>query len=263
VHDARSIKEFVLARPTFFEHFDGVLVDGRYLWERDKRTVAQEAGWIGRQGLRVYVDVTSSINLYPDLRLVENIEADYEASRTLLEDMLEKMEALGARGLILSLHRVPENNITRKETWESFEKTLRWLCDRARERDVTVHLRTSLKAGRSLEDVLDLINRVNAPNLLLAPSAALLLHEGRSQELLERNVERIGLWLLASPDSDAAGALWTCNAPLAGVEQPRALLRYLRCASKVPWVLDAVYSSWDEEYRDANVLRALASEMAQ
>ena len=33
---ATSIKEEILARPTFFEHFDGVCVDWSYLHEREK-----------------------------------------------------------------------------------------------------------------------------------------------------------------------------------------------------------------------------------
>jgi hypothetical protein len=48
-----SIKEAILARPTFFEHFDGVLIDWRYLHDRQLASLVQEAGWIGRQKLRV------------------------------------------------------------------------------------------------------------------------------------------------------------------------------------------------------------------
>ena len=44
-----SIKEEILARAAFFEHFDGIVVDWRYLHDRRLETVQQEAGWIARQ----------------------------------------------------------------------------------------------------------------------------------------------------------------------------------------------------------------------
>ena len=64
---ARSVKEEILARPTFFEHFDGIVLDWRYLHEREKSILQQEAGWMGRQGLQVFVDLSSGVNLYPTL----------------------------------------------------------------------------------------------------------------------------------------------------------------------------------------------------
>ncbi len=56
---ARSIKEEVLARPSFFEHFDSVVVDWRYLREREKEELERESGWIGLQGLKLLIDLTS------------------------------------------------------------------------------------------------------------------------------------------------------------------------------------------------------------
>lgn len=86
------IKEEVLAKPIFFEHFDGVVVDWKYFERREKNDVEQEAGRIGRQKLRVIVDLTSGINIYPDLRLIGNIPADYTRSMATIEDAIAKME---------------------------------------------------------------------------------------------------------------------------------------------------------------------------
>ncbi len=66
---ATSIKEEILARPTFFEHFDGVCVDWSYLHERERVALEKETGWLKRQGVRVVVDLSSGVNLYPTLAL--------------------------------------------------------------------------------------------------------------------------------------------------------------------------------------------------
>ena len=62
------IKDEILLRPTFFQHYDGVAVDWKYVANRDSSTLKQEAVWIGLQKVRVLVDLTSGVNLFPDLQ---------------------------------------------------------------------------------------------------------------------------------------------------------------------------------------------------
>ncbi|MCC6144341.1 MAG: hypothetical protein IT368_11095 [Candidatus Hydrogenedentes bacterium] len=255
VHDARTIQEFVLARPTFFEHFDGVLVDGRYLRERDKTAVADEAGWIKRQGLAVYVDATSSINLYPDLRLVDNSEMDYAQTQAWFVDVLDKMHALGAKHLVLSLHRVPENNITVAETYASFDQTLQWLSNEAAQRDVTLLLRTSPRTG--LAEVLGVVSRVGADNLLLAPSLAHALNDAGVAGRLKEVADKIGLWCVGAPGYDEAGSLWSCHLPLTAGIRPHQAQEILGIAHETPCLLDVAYTPWDGEYGDARALEEL------
>lgn len=127
-----------------FAHFDGVVIDWRYLQVRKREELAQEAGWVGQQGLSVVVDLTSGINLFPDLRLLNNLRQDHAASLAAIEDVIAKMEILPARDLVMSLHRYPETNFSEEQAWQSFEATLRQVSERARRREVTVHLRLSL-----------------------------------------------------------------------------------------------------------------------
>ncbi|MFH1569186.1 MAG: hypothetical protein ABIL09_14420, partial [Gemmatimonadota bacterium] len=250
----RSIQEHVLRRPTFFQHFDAVVVDWRYVEARDRAQLAREAGWLGRQGLRVYVDLTSGINLYPDLRLVDNDAAEYGASLARVHAVLDKMPALGARDLILSLHRVPENNISAEDTWASFERTLRDLAARAAGGEVQLYLRPSLKDRRPVADLADLVARVGAASLRLAPATALLLDAKAEPEAVAAALgHTLGLWLVSAPAYDAAGALWSASAAAASAPADR-LARLLRAGPGVPRLLDGVYSSWDEEYLDARVL---------
>lgn len=80
LRNCSSIQEAILARPTFFEHFNGVLIDWSYLRKTTKEALAKEAGWLARQGLRIAVDISSRMNLYPDLRLVDNDLEEFAAS---------------------------------------------------------------------------------------------------------------------------------------------------------------------------------------
>lgn len=250
----RPIKEEVLRRPTFFQHFDSAIVDWRYASARDLEQLQMEAGWIQRQGLRIYVDLTSGVNLFPDLRLVNNSPADHDASLTRIDRVLEKMAALGADDLILSLHRVPENNITPEATWVSFEETLRHVSARASSRGVTVYLRSSTKDPRAFPDLAELVRRVAAPNLRLAAATALLLHGRIDPEHVAKTVEGIlGLWLVSAPAYDPAGALWTTTAP-ATSRSGAAIADLLAVDRHVPSLLDAVYENWCEEYLDAQAL---------
>ena len=217
---ARSIKEEVLIRPTFFQHYDGVVVDWKYVRDRTEEALEREARWIGLQSLRVVVDLSSGINLYPDLRLVDNAHGEYVESMAAIGELLGKMERLGARDLMLALHRYPENNMTRQQTWASWEASLREIAAQARARHITLHLR--LERGRPPEKVgkaLELLEHVGAVNLRLAASDAGIPRD------------RLGLWLLSDREAGAA--------PVAGV----------------PVVFDAVYGDRDEEYRHRRRLR--------
>ncbi len=168
LYSATSIEDELLAHPTFFQHYDGVIVDWKCLANRDTATLAHEAGWIARNKLKVTVDLTSGLNLYPDLRLVDNIHEDYLASLNTIEQLLAKMEVTGAHDLILALHRFPENNMTRDQAMASFEQTLRRIANQAQGRNIRLHLRVA--PGRALKNRAEaeaFLKRVDAPNLSL------------------------------------------------------------------------------------------------
>ena len=255
---AASIKEALLRRPTFSSHFDSVVVDWRYVFEREQEVLVEESGWIGRQGVRVFVDLTSGLNLYPDLRLVNNDPGPYASSMETMQQVIHKMAALGSRDLILSLHRVPENNTTGNETWESFGASLKTLADQAKADGITIYVRTGTKSGGSLERVVDLVTGLEAENVQLALSTAFFADRGIEPETVAKLAGgKAGVWIASSPGYDAAGKPWTMNAPLAsGVDQGLAS-RYLAVAPAIPVLLDGVYAGWDEEYTDACVLAGL------
>ena len=260
---ATSIKEAILARPSFFEHFDGVCVDWTHLHERDRAALQWESGWLRRQSLRIVVDLSSGVNLYPTLRLVDNLPADYTASMDAINDVLAKMEILGARDLILTLHREPENNFSADQTREAFTATVKALAAEAAKRGVTLHLRVgSDKPPRNVAEGLQWLDRVNAPNLRLALSTAPLERQPPAAEAAARVKDKLGLWLVAASGRDAAGRVWDTHAPVHLKRSTEDLAKWLALSPGTPAILDALLANQDEEYLEAVTLNGVLAQPA-
>jgi hypothetical protein len=255
----RSIQEAILSRPTFHQHFDGVLVEASYLQERERSALERERRWLGLQQVRVIVDMTSTLNLYPDLRLLDNLRDEYRRSVGVIEAVLEKMPALGARDLVLSLHRHPENNFTDAQATASFEQTLRRIGDTARPHGITLHLRLAQgKPPWNLGAGLAWMQRVKADNFKLAPSTALL--GGDIPAELEAGLrEAVGLWLVSRAERDLTGTVWTAHA-VPSTEDVPAIARLLRRAPAAALVLDSVFADQDAEYTAARLLEPVPGE---
>lgn len=255
----RTIKEELLARPTFFEHFDGLVVDWRYFNDRETAVLQTEADWIGRQGLRVVVDLSSGLNLYPTLRLIDAVADDYAASIATIERLLGKLKLLGAKDLIFSLHRLPENNLTAEEGEAALVRCVKHIAQQAAVLGITLHLRlAAAKPPKTLTEAVAFMDQVAASNLKLAPSLALLLSGGdkpaAAAALLK---ERVGVWLAAGIGRDVAGVLWDTHAPvhmLSPADLKRMEAWRTLAPASTPVVLDAILRDQDAEYRDARIL---------
>ena len=249
LHGGWPVKEEILLRPTFFQHYDGVVLDWRYLHDRESDVLKQEAGWLQIQNVRIWVDLSSGINLFPDLRLVDNDPEEYAASMAAIDKVLAKMPMLDARDLILSLHMNPENNFSAEQTRASFIVTLKQICGKAAAANTTVHLRMSPKDGRGLNGILKLISEVAAPNLRVAPSLALLPGGiATPNEVAPELKEKIGAWLVSGFDHSVPSGNNPC------LVSPKELDDWLSLAPDAPVVFDADYSYRDEEYADVKLL---------
>jgi len=252
---ATSIKEEILARPTFFEHFDGVCVDWRTVHEREKAALANEARWLKRQGVRIMVDLSSGVNLYPTLRLLNNISADYEASMAIWSDVLTKMEVLGTKDLVFTLHRDPENNFTGEQSNAGFVATLKKLAAQAAARGVTLHLRVGPgKPPRNFAEGFHWLDPVDAPNLKLAVETAMLADKLPEKHMPAWLKGRLGVWLVAAPQTDITGRVWNYHATLSSMRDLKGTAQWLSAFPAAPKILDAVYATQDDEYLDAVTL---------
>lgn len=257
----QSIKGELLRRPTFFEHYDSVVIDWRYVHEREREELEAESVWLKLQGLAVIVDLTSGINLYPTLRLIDNMPQSYAESMAVIQDVLKKMPTLPARNIILALHRYPENNFSRKQTWQSFVKTFRTLSHQCDEQNIAMHLRVRLSTPpANLETASRFLADVGASNLLLAPCTAVLLAGDMDLERTSNLLaEKVGMWLLNTPEKDVGGKVWNESAPIRNCGDPQKLARILAISPEAPCVFDAVYTDEDSEYFDSRFLSRLLS----
>ena len=218
LREAVSIQNEILSRPTFFQNFDGVAIDWKYLSQREKKALEQESIWLRLQKPQIWVDLTSGINLFPDLRLVNNIESEYRKSMNTIYDVIDKMRIIGSQNLVMSLHKTIENNISLEDTWKELNRSVTEICKYADNSGIKVHLRlvagNKLPAGR-LDDALRLMDQVNMPNLRLAINTAVLLDAKASpQDLAAKLNDRIGVWLVNTPQRDLSGRLWNTYAPV-------------------------------------------------
>ena len=236
-------------------------VDWRILHEREKAALQKEARWLKRQGVRIIVDLSSGLNLYPTLRLLNNVPADYEASMAIWSEVLAKMELMGARDLVFSRHRDPENNVTGEQANAGYWSTLKDLAAQAAARGVTLHLRVGPgKPPRNFAEAFHYLDPVNAPNLKLAIGTAMLGRQPLDNQLLARMQGRVGIWLVAGQRADIAGKVWDTHAPFHSLRDLRTTAQWMATAPAAPQILDAVYGNQDEEYLDAVTLDQILKE---
>ena len=254
-----SIKREILLRPTFFQYFDRVVVDWKYFKRRDRQTLQQEAGWIKRQGLKISGDFSSGINLFPDLRLVDNDSLEYGRSISAIYSVLDKMAILGIDEVILTTHRRIENNFSGKQFDKSLIKTLKNICVYAEKYKMSVNLRMTLgKSPDNLKQAADFLKYVDEPNFYIAPATAMLMSDSASVTknlLLLKNL-KLHMLFVSMPGHDIQGKLWNINKPIFGSTDHRTLKQVLMACPGADFILDGIYHDKDEEYLDIKTLKA-------
>ncbi len=252
-----SVKEEILLRPTFSQHFDRVLIDWKYLQQKDDSTLAIEAGWIKRQGLKIAVDFSSGLNLFPDLRLVKNDTLEYDRSMEIIRSVIDKMALLSVSDLVLTTHRGIENNFTGEQFSESMNQTLRDLCRYAAKLNINVNLKmTTGRNSMNLEKSAALAKSVGEPNLFVAPSAAIILSnpDQVSKDLAILKGLKYRMLFVAAPERDLYGSLWNVNNPITGWSDLKTLKLLLSANPESSLILDGIYNSQDEEYLDVTAI---------
>jgi hypothetical protein len=258
--NSSSLKSEILLRPTFFEHFDRVTVDWKYLYNKEKSALQQESVWIKSQGLKIIVDLSSGINLFPDLRIVNNDSAEYSKSMAVIRSVIEKMSLLGAGDIILTSHRTIENNFTDEEFSKSVVNTLKVICQEVAGRGINLHLRLCPgKFASQPEQAKNLQLLVDEANFYIAPSLAMLAGD---PENLKKNIEilndlKYSILFIAAPEKDMNGKLWNTSFPLFKYKQYDDIKPVLQMAKDKILLLDGIYNDKDEEYLEIKNLEEL------
>ncbi len=248
--NVRNIKEAILSRPTFFQHYRGVVTDWKYLDIRDEKALERESGWISRQKLGIIVDFTSGLNLFPDLRIVDNDSVVYGKSMASIRSVFDKMPLLGSRDLILSLHRTVENNFTNKEFYKSFEETLGRLADYCRARNINIHLRLPLKRPLTLARAVRIMEDLNKENLFIIPGTAYLTGRNFQHVPASLKPEHVRFLSLSGIREDGYGQLYDENAPVSTGIKPALIRELMQTYPSASLLMDGNYADWNEVYSD-------------
>ena len=262
------VKEALFRRPSFFQQYDGVMLDWRYLWSRSKDDVEEQVNWISLQQLKVGVDMASGLNLFPDMRLITNDVYETERTWRRIDDVLQKMEIIGAKTLVIAPHN-RAGELSKDEYDAQFAGQVRKLCRKAAEKGITVYFRNVFHKQFKLwprQDVEKIVASVGEPNLKVAPvlSVEEIVVPGKLAHGA-RMIARSGAELvyLALPRMGRTGHLDTYLGTLAGSGLPEkdvreALQAIKRSGAKV--VFAPLYDNVDEEFRDLALWEAIDCE---
>ena len=103
-----SIRTEIERRPSFFNYFRGVVVDSEYFSSRSPRALEFENRWLELQGVEVVCDFTRSTNLFPGLRLVDDMHLYFNRSMEIIADVLQKLPSVRSQHAMLTLHGASE-----------------------------------------------------------------------------------------------------------------------------------------------------------
>ena len=241
-----DLREEILRRPTFFEHFDGVKLDWSYILRRDSEQLKCDRSWLERQQLRIVVDFTPGLNHFPDLTLLDHLPTSYANSVSLIDNVLSKMNLTGSTNAVIATHMAPEFGATSQQIEESFKRGLRDFCLRAKQHGITLHLQNRM--GRwhsSVSETLRLIEAVGADNLRFALNTAC----ADVKEALEQSGTRLSMILISAPGTSIS-TIPEMQRPVSGGKADLGVLKIL----KAPIVLDAEYAGPDDIFRDVQIL---------
>jgi hypothetical protein len=247
-----DLREEILRRPTFFEHFDGVKLDWTYLLRRDSEQIKRDRPWLERQQLRVVLDFSSGMNHFPDLTLLDLLPASYTESVDRIDEVLPKMKLAGVSNAVIATHMPPEFGASPEQVEASFKRGLRHLCRRAKEYGIMLHLQN--RPGRwqgGVPEVLRLIDELGADNLRFALNTSC----ADVKDSLKQAGDRLGVVFVSAPDR----LVPEIQRPVKSSGVDLSALRTL----KVPVVLDGEYAGPDDVYKDLTAVWGAAAKGLQ
>ena len=289
-----SLQDQLLLRPSFFEAFDTTVVDYRYIERRTAESLAREGRWAHKQGLKIIVDFSSGINMFPDLRLINNSADALARSLETIEMVLSKMStlvnastatekvAIYSADAIVTLHMDGGDDSYQIDSHSDFVRSYKRLTAFAARHHITLHLRVGAQQGfgwafhrteaslfpkppHNLSAAVSFLEDVgNVPNLKIALPTAPLLQNGMLAAEVTRTVksiDQIGMIMAATPVYEPLqGVPISPYGPLsrcddACVAVMRPLLEVGRQSGAVV-VVDASLPTQTELHQDAAYLEA-------
>lgn len=257
-----ELKDEPLVRPTFFRHYDTMLVDWRWFEQRTEAEIARQMNWPKLQGLKLMLDFRSGFNYYPDLRIptIKSIAREKETLRR-MKDVLAKAALCGIGEVVISEDRGKDNKDEIESMEEGFAKILAlpeakgmifWQCG-------NLMRESRYRPGRGWQFTDCWENAKNRAKRLgtnvFRPAyrvAAELYRKSTSEVAAEIRRDRPALVFLSAPAVDRNGHHYSLSRPFAewGTDDERnAVIAAIRAVG-ARIVYDAVFADVDAEYAE-------------
>ena len=251
-----SLKEQILSRPTFFEHYDGVVLDWRYFFTRSSETVRHESSWVKRHKIRVIVDFTSGMNLFPDLRITKNDMPEYEKSMRYIRETIERAAFFGAKDIIIRGHKNPETSYDPGQGLADMREAFGKIAEIAKKNGMRMTLRVGNYYPRNVAEVRETMKVATGDNVKFAlPLHTIETYFGK--EAIASGLDKVSFILLGGIQEDENnGGLWTENAPLYQGKAIPESYETLSSFKGVPLIFDVAYENQDDEYKDVRFLES-------
>jgi hypothetical protein len=198
-----------LNRPTFSEHYDTMVIDAQDVLAMSSTQLAAERRYYTLQNVRVVIDATSIINLYPDVRLTGVGLPEHNTSMAMLRTLLTMAAALNSSDVLISWHRCPENYYTALQCETDLKQSTVTLLQWAAQLNITLHMsnRYSKTAYSPIDAnafVESLLTASKTSNLKLAVTTSLF-----DLPALVDDVQQLGFVWLTCPEADpVSGYTW-------------------------------------------------------
>ena len=259
-----DLKDAYLERPTFFRHYDTMLVDWRWFESRTDAEIVRQFNGPKTQGLKLMVDFRSGLNYYPDLR-IDTQRSERRTRETLarMGDVLCKAATCGITEAIVSEDRGKDS----PKQVEALDDGFRRLLALPEAKGFTFHqcghvfreYRYSVKedwhpSANCYSNACARAERLATPRFKPAyrVAAELFLRKDAAAVAAEIAEKKPSLVFLAAPATDRNGKLISQDEPFASWPDAagrEAILTAIRAAgSRV--VYDALYADQDDEYRN-------------
>ena len=215
-HLEHSIRYEILKRPTFFQHYDSIVVDYSYLISKDIDFLADDRQWLSQQSVTIYVDASPSINLFPTLRFLTDDPVTYNKTVASLTNLMHKMNILGSHDLVLSLHGFPADE-TKNQSSRDFNATIHYINNLGAQLNITVHMLDTPKNAYSLMPLTRWLDENGLSSVKIVLNLAQLVNYGSNYKYDTVIKSRSSLLYVTAPGWDSYGSSYGNNVPIANV----------------------------------------------
>ena len=244
-----NLKTEILKRPNLKNNFEGILVDSRFIKNIEAEECTKLNSFIKGENLKVIVDLSNEIDLYPNVRFINSVSEQYIKSQRQMMKLLYKSHEIGATDVIIRLHSWLEGNFTKEQQEKEFGIFLQFLCNIAKKLDITMHIRPNWPGYRVIDfiDIAKIVKKVDSPRLKLAISNTSCKVDKSAISVLKKIEDKyIGLLLVASSKANDGGQIVSVTEKINENTNINIIKKYKE-KLKLPIILDGYYENKSEE----------------